>query len=461
VQHFFAQSRSFVTGLIRKLPTERWTAWIAFGLAAAVVAGVVVRYAVDVPLHDQFELTPSLERLFSGRASWADFNAQNNEHRILVPRTIWLAMAWLTRFDVRAQLIPVFLAIVLTNWIVFWIAQRMSAENPLPRAAWWLLAALLFSLRQYECLLWGATLTIVGTAAFVTCALYLLWRSETSGGRYLLAVPAAAAASFCSGGGLLAWPLGALCIGWQRLPLVYKVRRLTVWSVAALAVMLIYFSDYRRQVNPWPSGLWFLAHNLRGAVNYSFIYLGSPLAASPLQACLAGGAVAAMALTILWRAARDASFRRAAAPAIALLLFVLASGALVLYARLGLGAEQAFASRYTSISKLALGAILLAGAALRSRSRMHSLAYSGVLLLMAVGLLSGAWQSLRAIQADYQSRLQARQSMLCFESAADSQLSPVLYPDPNRVRYDARILRHYRLSLFRAGEPECPHVFRK
>jgi len=57
---------------------------------------VVARYAVPVPYWDQWEFVPLLEKTYHGQLTFHDLWAQHNEHRILFPRIIMLALAHLT-----------------------------------------------------------------------------------------------------------------------------------------------------------------------------------------------------------------------------------------------------------------------------------------------------------------------------------------------------------------------------
>ena len=226
-----------------------WPAWTAFLLPAAITAALVAAFAVDVPYHDQFELIPHLDRLYSGGLRWADFDKQHNEHRILVPQTLFILLAWLTRFDARAELIPNFLATLLTGFLIF----RIWIRTPPPvRLPWYFLlpcSALLFGWRQYESLLWGACLVNTLTVLGVVATVYFLWRSETGTGYYALALATAFGASFSQGSGLLAWPLGLGILALTDLPFITKVRRMTGWCFIGFLVMVVYFANYRPQVN--------------------------------------------------------------------------------------------------------------------------------------------------------------------------------------------------------------------
>lgn len=429
-------------------------------LPAAITAALVAAFAVDVPYHDQFELIPHLDRLYSGGLRWADFDKQHNEHRILVPQTLFILLAWLTRFDARAELIPNFLATLLTGFLIF----RIWIRTPPPvRLPWYFLlpcSALLFGWRQYESLLWGACLVNTLTVLGVVATVYFLWRSETGTGYYALALATAFGASFSQGSGLLAWPLGLGILALTDLPFITKVRRMTGWCFIGFLVMVVYFANYRPQVNPWPTGIRHVLSHPWEAAQYAFIYLGSPLAGTPAQARLIGLILAPLLAAIFWYGLRDDRFRRSVLPVLGILAYVVATAPMVLNARLGLGVAQAYSSRYTVTTGLAPVALLFCWAYLRSRSRARALVFYSLAGLMILGVFLGYQQGFRAMRTDYQLKLAARASMQCFEQAPESALAPVLYPDARRVRQDADTLRRHRLSIFRHGIPECESAAR-
>ncbi len=431
-----------------------WLVRAVFLLPAALTAAMVAAFAVDVPFHDQFELVPHLERLYSGGLSWADFDKQHNESRILLPQTVFLLTAWLTGFDSRAQLIPSFLCVFLAGSILYRLWTLLPARAPLPWFAFLLCSLLWFGWRQHESLLWGACLVNTMVVLGVVAAVYLLWRSAELPWCFPLAILAAAGASFSQGSGLFVWPLGMACLVVSEFPFIERVRKLAAWGFISFAVVLAYFANYRQQVNPWPTGWGYVVANPRAALDYSLVYLGSSLAGSGVQAWVAGAITAAAFAVVFWYAVLDGEFRRAAVPPLALMVYVLATLALVLPSRLGLGVGQAYSSRYTVTTCLGPIAVVLAGSLLRSRSRFHAAAFHGFLVVMAVGIGLGYRQAYGAIQSDYRQRLAARADLLCFEHVSDARLAPALYPDANRVRHDAQILRRHNLSVFRGG-PVC------
>lgn len=71
--------------------------WLIYGLALIpllILIRYVIRYGVDIPWYDQWKFLPTLEKFFQGRLAFHDLWQQHNEHRILFPRIVFLALAF-------------------------------------------------------------------------------------------------------------------------------------------------------------------------------------------------------------------------------------------------------------------------------------------------------------------------------------------------------------------------------
>ena len=89
--------RPAVTFLVLALPAL-WIGWLIF------------RYGVDTPWGDEWDSTlPLLEKMQAGTLGWADFFAFHNEHRIFFPRLLTFGLARLTDWNVRAELLVIWL----------------------------------------------------------------------------------------------------------------------------------------------------------------------------------------------------------------------------------------------------------------------------------------------------------------------------------------------------------------
>ncbi len=74
---------------------------LAFAASFVLTVGFVARFASRVPFHDEYA---NFHLLF-GKPSLADFWHQHNEHRIPLPRLVYVAAVRLTWYDFRAPLV--------------------------------------------------------------------------------------------------------------------------------------------------------------------------------------------------------------------------------------------------------------------------------------------------------------------------------------------------------------------
>jgi hypothetical protein len=173
-------------------------------------ANFVWRFGVDVPFWDEWELAPLLRALHDGQLSFAALAAQHNEHRLLFPRAVMLALAGLTRWNARAEMWFGW-SLLCGMGLVLFLQHRRALGGEAGSS--WLFAPLpwlVFTLRQSENLIWGWQLQIF-MAAF---ALLLSMASlEHDGwGWFLAAIYFAVVSSFSFAAGLGVWPAGLLLI---------------------------------------------------------------------------------------------------------------------------------------------------------------------------------------------------------------------------------------------------------
>jgi len=100
-------------------------------------------------LSDQWTFVMSLDRYFDGRWTFRDLIAQHNEHRLFLPRLVYLLDVWLT--DARNTLnIAVILACQAVHAGLFF---RLISERVEDRLLRWMASAfvmlLLFCVIQY------------------------------------------------------------------------------------------------------------------------------------------------------------------------------------------------------------------------------------------------------------------------------------------------------------------------
>ncbi len=144
-------------------PTDRhWRPWHALHMLAillppALVVIAVGRYAVNVPYWDQWELVEPLRKLYAGQLSASDLWVQHNEHRILFPRVVMLALARASRWNIFYELSANVVFASLT-FIFLWKLLRTTVHQISPTLSLMLAvpcSMLTFSLAQWQNWTWG------------------------------------------------------------------------------------------------------------------------------------------------------------------------------------------------------------------------------------------------------------------------------------------------------------------
>jgi hypothetical protein len=427
-----------------------------------LVAIVIARYGLNVPLRDQWRFAPDVIAFVSGQYSWALLWRPSGDHRIPVPRAVMLVLASWTRWDVRAEMWFVF-ALALANLCLLGDLARRAIEPLAPRAWMWMVpacAASVFSMAAWQSWtfgwMMGAHLAVFGTVL----SAWALGRYAATGRGLscMLAGAALAALSYLSGllvpvllpVALAVIPLDALVLRARR------VRHIRIATLGAATLTVVYFLGYPRASvtgSLEASGLGVTA------LGYFVLqYLGAPLALGDRAAALAwgtGGLIAVGVSTVLaW--SRGPAARRALLPWLLLVTCAVGSGVAIGVGRHGPGV--ALLSRYTMLSSLFWASVpaclLIAASAggLRERTvwtRMVAGVFVIVVLIVSARAYWRTWQyGLAATRARHQSLRIATGCLRDTPRANDRCLRRLCDQDPALVRRVAPQLAHLGLGPF-------------
>ena len=394
---------------------------------AALALWWVYRFTVNVPMWDEWQYLQLLRASYESHVNWQMLFAQHNEHRILVPRLVMLGLDHLSHYDNRWELYAAWGCLAGVALLCFAEIRRVQPRYALLAAA--PMSAMVFTLRQYENLIWGMQITLMLCVFFAAAALALLASSR----RMALAPAAicAVAASFCFFNGLLIWPAGAVQLAAAR-----RWRVLPAWCGAGAATTAIYLWGYVKPGHH-PSLTSFLHQRLAG-LPFFLAAAGNSMSETERAGICYGSLVALFALVLLWRSLRDGTGQTMAPGLIA---FAAGTWAALTLGRAGFGVEQALTSRYASFTLLGVCGIYLT--ALRTRSHAIAAVTASMIFLGAIdndnlAVLRGP--GMRA------GREVARDSLLSYEVASDARLG--ILSQPAMVREEAPFLRDRKLSAF-------------
>jgi hypothetical protein len=425
-------------------------------VVAMIVAADVVyihAFGVNVPYHDEWNLLPSVQDAYAGRAG-LDLWTQYVDYRLVVSRVLLVVLAYTTRLNVKVEMYVAVLSLVAALAIIWRLAR------PHPRSSLWPMipiAALLFSWCQFQNILFGLQLTWFLVTIGVVATVWAL--QQRSRRRFVLAIGLAVFTSLCTGQGLTVWAIGLVAL---LAPAVSWKARI-IWLGLGAAVVGIYFWGFNVALAETGGPPLISVFQQPGeALAYFLLVAGSPLTllqlgGTPQVATIIGGAVIVVigAMVVLYWA-RYGRANPAAQLAAALILFATLSDGLATVARAAEGLNEGFASRYTTSTLMLLVGtyIFVWRVVIPSLSRStigHAAITSTVTLLVITQLSLAAPFGLTAGVANRTAGERAVQLLLHYDTAPLSELHRGLFGRYDDFRDEAAWLKAQKLSVWSAG----------
>ncbi len=321
--------------------------------------------AVNVPKWDDHALKAYLlyseqETTVSGKIY--QLFRQHNEHRIVLDRMVtWLDYTLFGKLNYRHLMLlgnASLLGLLVVLGAVLHRTVRATGRGQTSGLLYLSpIAFLLFNLSSWENAFWGmAALQNFSVVLWVIGSLYCL----TVGWHLPAAIGLGILATLTSGNGLLIWPIGAVILVLQR-----QYRALTGWGLSALIVIGLYFLGYENpEGNPPARGSvldffkgWLAFNGAAGEV----FPLGNPfgiclMLGGILTAGVLGAALWVFVRNLLPYALSKTSQRPAAGSLffVGCTAFLLGTGLIVAWSRVGFGLDVLITSRYKIYSLLLL-----------------------------------------------------------------------------------------------------------
>lgn len=424
--------------------------WIGLLGPAAAILILVLRFGVNVPFWDDWELARPLIRLTNGSLpGWTELASQHNEHRMLFPRLVMLALAYVSRWNVHVNMVVSVALAGMSLAMLVALARPILAEAGAVGRAWaaLTLSAIVFSLTQWENWLWGWQvqwfLAVLGAIAAIAFATWSL-RSARPWACLAGAAGAAFVCQYSIASGAAIWVCVVFVLAFHPL----RRRVLPAMLAVAAAAIALYLIGYSRPLHH-PSPLAALERPL-AFLTYLGNYASGPLGRDTVLGLGAMAAFLALALIALRR------FRTApelVVPWIAMGAFAGANAVLTGIGRVGFGADQGFMSRYVTVSLLLSVALVPLGMlAFRAWPAGRWPTARTITAVFAAGLMTVlvAWADLRA-WAGFTERsaqmVENRRCLLLIERATDECLK-LVYPDPLLLRLRIKQLQAIGWSGF-------------
>jgi hypothetical protein len=377
------------------------------------IAFFIATYSVDVPYSDQWKTAELFVKLADGSLSFTDLFDQHNEFRQLFPHLLFLALGRVTDWNVRYEMLVSFLLACLVSFNIYRISRITITGT---EKCLWLLAAanlLIFSPVQYETWLFGIQVIYLVPIACLTTCLSVAYSGLAANAKLTIAVLLSIVSTFSSANGILCWvlvlPVLLVVCDWRKPFVPFLVAG---WTALCVLSLSFYLYGYRTP-GGHPSLTEALDHPAR-ALSYFAAFVGAPLAPGAglwrLAAAIPLGTITSIlflgACAYLWAHFADRSLRKRMIVFIAVGMYSLGTGLMVMPARLGFGIPQAMSSRYSTFSLYLLVSLIYltpivleharANGYLSSRARMVRLVSAGVGVLLLLHVLTAGSGVLQA-----------------------------------------------------------------
>src|SRR3989344_481366 len=253
---------------------------------------ILVKFSVDLPTWVEWYSVPLFEKMFSGSLTFYDLWSQHNEHRLVFPHLLTLALGQLTGWNLKYEIafnlilgFGIFLSLVyfLNREVKHF--RKYSILFILPT-----LSFLVFSLSQFENWTWGMQKLVFMNLFSILVGLLILTSPIISWVAVGAAVVFGTFATYSYAGGLSYWPIGFVIIFLHpKISKIRKVKFLTIWVVISLLIYISYFFKYQKPAFNPPIPMTLVFEHPIDYVKLVLMLLGSPLEIfSPNRAIASG-----------------------------------------------------------------------------------------------------------------------------------------------------------------------------
>jgi hypothetical protein len=365
-------------------------------IPAFALLWLLVRNWVNIPFWDEWGVAVQFKALMEGHLDFQTLILQHNESRKLFPRLVMLGLAQWGTWDVRREILFIFLQVCTISLLILRI-MRTANKTPWPEAALLLFTMnlLLFTPAQGENLLWGIQM-ICFFPPLCLCLIVLTNLSKLPIALKALinsALCFVSMFSYANGMTLwaLAWPvhLNGDARAESR---ARRILALLPYVAVAAIGFWVYFTGYKRPEFSTPFS-WSLKHPGM-LLHYLSAWTGSPLCRDFNGAVICGG-IALLFLLIMVSIAVYTSIRarqfREIYPWLVFGGYAVISGGITAAGRMAFSLDQAMSSRYIAFSVYLFVALIMLAWWLSKRQPHRTLIGCALAALLAVQV--GPWMT--------------------------------------------------------------------
>lgn len=403
------------------------------------VAAYIYFFGLNIPFWDQWTTVLLLIKQQQGTLSFADLFAQHNEHRPFFPRLVWIGLANLTHYNVKAeQWTNLLIALAVFGFFIerslrLWRAAKVTVPPSLIP----LLALLVFNLGHRESWLQGFQTVVFLGMACVVVGFFLIAEDTTIS--YVISLILGGIATYSMANGLLYWPIGLVVLLLTASPSTWAIKSIA-WLVCSGLCIGLFLKGWVTTATINPAYLF--THLLEWLI-WSLNFIGAPLLAFWYVAWIFGALSIGLYVAVLQKMIKG-NLWKPMLPYVAMSLFIIMTTLSISLGRIEFGLRQSTVSRYLTMSVWYWAAlfVLLPLSNLEQRHlRLLYLSFTASLVFLTV---AGGWVGYIRL---YQRILPAYEAVTSGQTLSDDLLSAI-YPSPNEIRFQIDFLREHRLSAW-------------
>ena len=326
-------------------------------LPAGLILLLIAAYSLDFPFEDEWSLAPFFVKYARSTLTIKDLFAQQVEYRQFFPNLIIVTLGWLTRWNVRYEMLVSVLLACLTSFNIYRLGEAtVGREDTRYLLAYVAANMMIFSPMQYENWLQGQQLIYFIPVACITTCLRVAYSSLSIWPQFALCMCLSTISSFSAANGLLCWVVVLPTLAWVDIRSDFARLKwpVVVWTIAFALSSALYFYGFQMPPGHTPGGV---AVKAPYAILYFLSFIGSPLTADHRFLVVPAAAVGLTLLVLyLWlgfrfvKALPDFVLARRMLCWLSLGAFSVLTAIIVTFGRLNKGLGFSLSSRYKTFS---------------------------------------------------------------------------------------------------------------
>lgn len=334
------------------------TAWLLLILAVSslpILYGIY-RYAVNIPLYDEWGNIWLLKRSFKGDLKLGDLLKPQNEYRQLVPNLLFILLGYTAKLNLKWEMALTLAMVAHTGWMWVGFLRKAGSIPPLAVAGIsFFVFTLLFMPAQYENWVLGMQFVYFFPVYCLTLCIRLATSDMRLTYRAALVFALSLVSTLSSANGFLCL-LSLLCLAWEVGATGEPYRKATWFGVlTAMAAVCIGSYLYNYEHPGHLTSLWQKNQPVGSVTHFAFRLAGNGYGTCPaLTLTDILGSMTLLCLTfcfgLAFKSWSDRNFSRLVLPWLLLALYGLGNVLLITFGRANMGLPQACAPRYAGFT---------------------------------------------------------------------------------------------------------------